>query len=77
MPFSPSLSLFQKNNARNIIYMAVLIYLKCLDLRKNVYSRTTSQSQSEQKNNVKKDNSIFLQNAQPLAHINSMRVREA
>jgi hypothetical protein len=42
MPFSPSSSLFQKNNARNIIYMAVLIFLKCLDLRKNVYSRTTS-----------------------------------
>jgi len=42
MPFFPSSSLFQKNNARNIIYMAVLIFLKCLDLRKNVYSRTAS-----------------------------------
>jgi hypothetical protein len=42
MLFFPSSSLFQKNNARNIIYMAVLIFLKCLDLRKNVYSRTTS-----------------------------------
>ncbi len=34
MPFFPSSALFQKNNARNIIYMAVLIFLKCLDLRK-------------------------------------------
>jgi hypothetical protein len=42
MPFSPSSSLFQKNNARNINYMAVLIFLKYLDLRKNVYSRATS-----------------------------------
>jgi hypothetical protein len=42
MPFFPSSSLSQKNNARNIIYMAVLIFLKCLDLRKNVYTRTTS-----------------------------------
>jgi hypothetical protein len=44
MPFFPSSSLFQKNNARNIIYMAVLIFLKCLDPRKNVYSRTSSQA---------------------------------
>ncbi len=34
MPCFPSSALFQKNNARNIIYMAVLIFLKCLDLRK-------------------------------------------
>jgi hypothetical protein len=42
MSFFPSSALFQKNNARNIMYMAVLIFLKCLDLRKNDYSRTTS-----------------------------------
>ncbi len=29
-------------NARNINYMAVLVFPKCLDLRKNAYSRTTS-----------------------------------
>jgi len=34
MPFLPISALFQKNNARNIIYMAVRIFLKCLDLRK-------------------------------------------
>jgi hypothetical protein len=48
MPFFPSSALFQKNNAEqvsvdsDIMYMAVLIFLKCLDLRKNTYSRTTS-----------------------------------
>jgi len=42
MPFSPISALFDKNNARNIDYMAVLIFTKCLDLRKNFYSRTTS-----------------------------------
>jgi hypothetical protein len=53
MPFSPSSSLFQKNNARNINYMAVLIFLKCLDLRKNIYSRTSSQVNTlEPKNRV-------------------------
>lgn len=31
MPFCPNSSLFQKDNARNISYMAVLIFLKCLD----------------------------------------------
>ena len=42
MYFSPTLRYFHKNNARNIIYMAVLIFLKNLDLRKNTYSPTTS-----------------------------------
>ncbi len=41
MPFFPSTALFQKNNARDIVYMAELIFLKCLDLRKNAYSRTS------------------------------------
>ncbi len=43
MPFFPNSVLFWKNNAHNINYMAVLIFSKCLDLRKNAYSRTTSQ----------------------------------
>ncbi len=43
MPFCPNSSLFQKNNARNINYMSVLIFLKCLDFEQNVYSRTSSQ----------------------------------
>lgn len=34
MPFFPGSAAFQKNNARNIMYMAVLIFLKYLDLRK-------------------------------------------
>ncbi len=42
MHFPPTLRYFHKNNARNIIYMAVLIFLKNLDLRKNTYSQTTS-----------------------------------
>ncbi len=42
MHFSPTLRYFHKNNARNINYMAVLIFLKNLDLRKNTYSRTAS-----------------------------------
>jgi hypothetical protein len=42
MPFFPSSASFQKNNARNINHMAVLIFLKFLDLRKNCYSRTAS-----------------------------------
>ena len=42
MPFLPNSSLFNENNARNIEYITVLIFMKCLDLRKNVYSRTTS-----------------------------------
>jgi hypothetical protein len=43
MPFFPNSSLFWKNNARNINYMPALIFPKRLDLRKNAYSRTTSQ----------------------------------
>jgi len=42
MPFSLISALFYKNNALNIDHMAMRIFLKCLDLRKNVYSRTTS-----------------------------------
>lgn len=34
MLFFPISALFHENNARNINYMAVLILLKCLDLRK-------------------------------------------
>ena len=34
MPFYPSSSLFFINNARNTKCMSVLIYKKCLDLRK-------------------------------------------
>jgi hypothetical protein len=40
MHFSPSLRYFLKNNARNINYIAVRIFQKNLDLRKNAYSRT-------------------------------------
>ena len=42
MPFFLNSSLFRKNNACNIKYMTVLVFQKCLDLRKNAYSRTTS-----------------------------------
>ena len=42
MPFCFNFSLCHINNARNIIYMTVLIFLKSLDLRKNVYSQTNS-----------------------------------
>ncbi len=42
MHFPSTLRYFYKNNARNINYMAVLIFLKNLDLRKNACSRTTS-----------------------------------
>ncbi len=42
MPFILNSSLFRKNNARNIKHMTVLIFSKCLDLRRNVYSRTAS-----------------------------------
>ncbi len=46
-PF-PQLCVILKNNPRNIKYIVALIFSKCLgvwrlpDLRKNVYSRTTS-----------------------------------
>jgi hypothetical protein len=42
MHFSPTLRYFPKNNARNIAYMAVLIFRKNLDLRRNAYSQTAS-----------------------------------
>ena len=42
MPLCPNSSLFLKNNARNIRYMAVLIFEKCLDFEQNAYSRTAS-----------------------------------
>ncbi len=42
MTFCPNSSLFDKNNARNIIYMAALIFLKCLDFEQNAYSRSSS-----------------------------------
>jgi len=42
MHFSPTLRYFQKNNARDINYMTVLIFPKNLDLRKNAYSRKAS-----------------------------------
>ncbi len=45
MHFPPTLRYYHKNNARNITYMAVLIFPKNLDLRKNVYSRTGSWQQ--------------------------------
>ena len=43
MPFFPNSSLLVKNNAQNIKHMPVLIFHRCLDLRKNVYSRTSSE----------------------------------
>jgi len=42
MLFFPSSALFFENNARNTRRMSVLIFKKCLDLRKNFYSRTAS-----------------------------------
>ncbi|GAB6192052.1 hypothetical protein JCM39068_18010 [Desulfocastanea catecholica] len=42
MHFSPISLLFSKINARNINYMAVLNFRKCLDLRKNCYNPTAS-----------------------------------
>ena len=42
MHFYPTLRYFHKNNARNITYMAALIFPKNLDLNKNAYSRTAS-----------------------------------
>ncbi len=40
MHLAQTLRYFQKNNARNITYMAVLIFLKNLDFEQNAYSRT-------------------------------------
>jgi prepilin-type N-terminal cleavage/methylation domain-containing protein len=48
MPSFPGSALFKKNDAEQVnedsdsMYMAVLIFLKCLDLRKNAYSRPVS-----------------------------------
>ncbi len=42
MAFCPYSSEFEKNNARNINYMAALILLKFLDYDPNSYSRTSS-----------------------------------
>ncbi len=42
MYFIPTLRFFYKNKARNINYMAMRIFPKNLDLRKNTYSRTAS-----------------------------------
>ena len=42
MPICPNSSLFQKNNARNISYMTVIVFEKCLDFGQKAYSRTSS-----------------------------------
>ncbi len=42
MPFFPISSLFSKINVRNIIYMAMLNFRKCLDMKKNCYNPTGS-----------------------------------
>jgi hypothetical protein len=42
MHFAQTLCYFQKNNARNITYMTVLIFLGNLNFRQNAYSRTSS-----------------------------------
>ncbi|MFT5728090.1 MAG: hypothetical protein ACI8PB_002242 [Desulforhopalus sp.] len=42
MPLCPNSSEFIKNNARNIKYMAVLIFFKFLDFEQNAYSRISS-----------------------------------
>ncbi len=42
MLFSLISALFFENNARNTRCMSGLIFKKCLDLRKNIYSRTSS-----------------------------------
>ncbi len=41
MDFAQTLRYFQKNNARNIMYMVVRIFLENLDFEQNTYSRTT------------------------------------
>jgi len=43
MRFYPNSSEFQKNNARNIKHMTVLIFFKFLDFEQNPYSRTSFQ----------------------------------
>ncbi len=42
MYFAQTIRYFQKNNARNIMHMAVLIFLKNLGFEQNAYSRTSS-----------------------------------
>jgi hypothetical protein len=42
MPFCPNSSKLSKNNARNITYMAALIFRKLLDSEQNTYSLTAS-----------------------------------
>ncbi len=42
MHFAQTLRNFHKNNARNIMYMAVLIFMENLDFEQNTYSRTSS-----------------------------------
>ncbi len=50
MPFFPNSALYEKNyppvneytRHRDITYMPVVIFSVCLDLKKNVYSRTIS-----------------------------------
>ena len=42
MHFAQTLRFFQKNNTRNITYMAVLIFSENLDFEQNAYSRTSS-----------------------------------
>ncbi len=42
MHFAQTLRYSQKNNARNITHMAVLIILKNLDFEQKAYSRTAS-----------------------------------
>ena len=42
MHFIQTLRYFPKNDARNIMHMAVLIFLENLDFEQNAYSRTSS-----------------------------------
>ena len=42
MFFRPNSSELSKNNARNITYMAVLIFRKFFDFEQNAYPRTSS-----------------------------------
>jgi len=42
MHFAQTLRYFQKINARNIKYMAALIFLETLDFEQNAHSRASS-----------------------------------
>ncbi len=42
MPFRPNSSELSKNNARNIMYMAALIFREFFDFERNIYSRKAS-----------------------------------